>query len=94
MFGHRADSPFNPNTAYNHARKAWTRAREIEDEQDIIPEPERIRRIGLHEHLHHAPQACGEPSYSSPDFAFSDPTSGRSTADESNPRPTMISIIE
>jgi integrase len=54
VFGRRADSPFNPNTAYNHARKAWTRAREIEDEEDVIPEPERIRRIGLHECRHTA----------------------------------------
>jgi integrase len=54
VFGRRADSAFNPNTAYNHARKAWARAREIEDEDGVIPEHERIRRIGLHECRHTA----------------------------------------
>jgi integrase len=54
VFGRRADSPFNPNTAYNHARKAWKAAREREDEEGIIPEHERIRPIGLHEGRHTA----------------------------------------
>jgi integrase len=54
VFGRRADSPFNPNTAYNHARKAWEAAREREDEEGVIPEHERIRPIGLHECRHTA----------------------------------------
>jgi integrase len=54
VFGRRADSPFNPNTAYNHARQAWKAAREREDEEGVIPEHERIRPIGLHEGRHTA----------------------------------------
>jgi integrase len=54
VFGRDADTPFNPNTACNRARKAWEAARTREDEEGIIPEPERIREIGLHECRHTA----------------------------------------
>ncbi len=54
VFGRDADTPFNPNTAYNRARKAWTAARQREDEEGIIPEHERLRPIGLHECRHTA----------------------------------------
>ncbi|MHB1467615.1 MAG: tyrosine-type recombinase/integrase [Solirubrobacteraceae bacterium] len=54
VFGRSADSPFNPNTVYNRARKAWKAAREQEDEEASVPEHERIRPIGLHDCRHTA----------------------------------------
>ncbi len=54
VFGRTATEPFNSNTINNRARKAWTAAREREDEEDIIPVGERIREIGLHECRHSA----------------------------------------
>jgi|CZKG01.1.fsa_nt_gi integrase len=54
VFGRTATQPFNSNTVNNRARKAWKEAREREDEEDVIPERERITAIGLHECRHTA----------------------------------------
>jgi len=54
VFGKDADTPYNGNTVHNRARRAWKIARQREDEEDIIPEHERIRPIGLHECRHTA----------------------------------------
>ncbi len=54
VFGRTATQPFNSNTVNNRARKAWKQARQREDEQDVIPEHERITAIGLHECRHTA----------------------------------------
>ena len=54
VFGRTATSPFNINTVHNRARRAWEAARQREDEEDVIPEGERIREIGLHECRHTA----------------------------------------
>ncbi len=54
VFGRTATSPFNINTAHSRARRAWSVAREREDAENMIPEVERIRRIGLHECRHTA----------------------------------------
>ena len=54
VFGKDADTPYNGNTVHYRARRAWKIARQREDEEDIIPEHERIRPIGLHECRHTA----------------------------------------
>lgn len=54
VFGRTPTQPFNSNTINNRARKAWEEARKREDEEDIIPEHERIVPIGLHECRHTA----------------------------------------
>jgi integrase len=54
VFGKTADQPFCPGTIHNKAKRAWKEARQREDEEDIIPEGERIRPIGLHDSRHTA----------------------------------------
>ncbi len=54
VFGKNARTPFNPNTVHKRARKAWKRAREREDEGNVVAEHERIRPIGLHDCRHTA----------------------------------------
>ena len=54
VFGRTVTTPFNTNTINNRARRAWTAAREREDERDVIPFGERTRAIGLHECRHTA----------------------------------------
>jgi integrase len=54
VFGRTATQPFNSNTVNNRARKAWEQARKREDEEDVIPERERVVAIGLHECRHTA----------------------------------------
>jgi integrase len=54
VFGRTPSSPFNTNTINNRARRAWAAARQREDEENLIPEDERIREIGLHECRHSA----------------------------------------
>ncbi len=54
VFGRDADTPFNSNTVHNRARRAWKITREREDEENIIPEHERIQPIGLHDCRHTA----------------------------------------
>lgn len=54
VFGRDADTPFNTNTINARARRSWRAARQREDEQDVVPEHERIRPIGLHECRHTA----------------------------------------
>ena len=54
VFGRTATSPFNINTVHNRARTAWRTSRQREDDENAIPERERIRAIGLHECRHTA----------------------------------------
>lgn len=54
VFGRTATLPFNINTVNSRACRAWTVAREREDEEDVIAQSERIRPIGLHECRHTA----------------------------------------
>lgn len=54
MFGEDAATPFNANTVHDRARRAWKLAREREDEEDVIPEDERVRPIGLYDCRHTA----------------------------------------
>jgi integrase len=54
VFGKDAATPFNANTVHDRARRAWKLAREREDDEDVIPEHERVRPIGLHDCRHTA----------------------------------------
>jgi integrase len=54
IFGRTPTLPFDSNTIYNRARKAWNAAREQEDKEDTISIDRRIREIGLHECRHTA----------------------------------------
>lgn len=54
VFGRTPTSPFNTNTINNRARRAWAATRQREDEENLVPEDQRIRAIGLHECRHTA----------------------------------------
>jgi integrase len=54
VFGDGCGRPFVSTTVNDRARRAWTAAREREDEEAAIPEERRLRPIGLHECRHTA----------------------------------------
>lgn len=54
LFGKAADEPFCPSSIHARAKRLWKEAREREDAEGIIPEHERLKRIGLHESRHAA----------------------------------------
>jgi integrase len=54
VFGKDWITPFVTNTINARAHRAWAAARAREDEQDRIPQAQRIKPIGLHECRHTA----------------------------------------
>jgi integrase len=54
IFGRDSVTPFATSTINSRARRAWSAARQREDEEDGIPSARRIQPIGLHECRHTA----------------------------------------